>query len=421
MEKINLWNKELNISEPACLMKWEWSTVYLEYQKSSSCHRVDKEPFDIETFNFHNTPGVLEARTKMLNGIWPGKGCEYCKELESIGGLSDRQYINNSTNLSYLTPKELKQDSNSVNVTPSTLEVNFSNLCNQACLYCYAKHSSKIESEYRRFDPQNKELKYISERRKKYLQAKNNFWLWMKDNCINLKRYRILGGEPFYQEEIWENINFFKTNPCSELDIQIFTNLNVDTPRVRSILQAFKELIDNNHIKSIRFILSIDAWDSAGEYVRSGLNNKLWKQNFDMIDTEFIKDFAITLHSTLCNLNIKTAAQLSEIFNQSNLSKLPLNFQDFALAGGHEHLYIGNFPTGFFDNDFDLLINKDRNNHMTTVQLNGFKKLANSKPYRPDLIYKLKDYLDSNDIKRNTNWKEAFPWLVEFNPEDYKE
>jgi hypothetical protein len=417
----NIWNRNLKVSEPACLQKWEWSTIYLEHQNSSSCHRVKKEPFDIETFNFHNTPGVLEARTKMLNGIWPGKGCEYCKDLEDAGGLSDRQHVNNNNKLTYLTPKELEQDNTSVNVTPSTLEVYFSNLCNQACLYCFAKHSSKIESEYRRIDPENGELKFINEKRKNYKQAKNNFWLWMKDNCINLKRYRILGGEPFYQEEIWENINFFKTNLCPELDIQIFTNLNVDTPRVRFILQAFKELIDNNHIKSVRLILSIDAWGPAGEYVRSGLNNKLWKQNFDMLDTEFIKDFSILVHSTLCNLNIKTTVDLTEIFNQSNLSKLNSNFQDFALAGGHDHLYIGNFPIGFFDDDYDLLISKIKNNHVAKSQLNGFKKLTNFKPYRPDLIYKLKDYLDSNDAKRNTNWKQTFPWLDQFNPEDYKE
>ena len=57
----------------------------------------------------------------------------------------------------------------------------------------------------------------------------------------------------------------------------------------------------------------------------------------------------------------------------------------------------------------------------TKEQLNGFKKMANSKPYRSDLIYKLKNYLDSNDIKRNTNWRQTFPWLESFNPEDYKE
>ena len=419
--KDNFWNRSLNVSEPACLQKWEWSTIYLMQQNSSSCHRVDKEPFDIETFNFHNTPGVLEARTQMLNGVWPGKGCEYCKDLEDSGGLSDRQQVNNNYKLWHLTPKELEQNNKSINVTPSTLEVYFSNLCNQACLYCYPRYSSKIESEHKRFNPQNKELEFINTQKKNYQQVKNKFWLWMQDNCINLKRYRILGGEPFYQEEIWENINFFKNNPCSELDIQIFTNFNVDTQRVRTILQAFKDLIDNKHIKSLRLILSIDAWSPAGEYVRSGLNNKLWKQNFDMLDTEFIEDFLVTVHSTLCNLNIKTTANLAELFNQSNLSKLKSNFHDFALAGGHEHLYIGNFPTGFFDDDFDLLISKVQDLHNTKEQLTGFKILANSKPYKPDLIYKLKDYLDSNDAKRNTNWKQTFPWLESFNPEDYKE
>jgi hypothetical protein len=54
-------------------------------------------------------------------------------------------------------------------------------------------------------------------------------------------------------------------------------------------------------------------------------------------------------------------------------------------------------------------------------QLLGFKKLANSKPYRPDLVLKLKKYLDVMDKRRNMDWKETFPWLVKFNPDDYKE
>jgi hypothetical protein len=223
----NIWNRNLKVSEPACLQKWEWSTIYLEHQNSSSCHRVKKEPFDIETFNFHNTPGVLEARTKMLNGIWPGKGCEYCKDLEDAGGLSDRQHVNNNNKLTYLTPKELEQDNTSVNVTPSTLEVYFSNLCNQACLYCFAKHSSKIESEYRRIDPENGELKFINEKRKNYKQAKNNFWLWMKDNCINLKRYRILGGEPFIQSDLTRLIDHIDKVPHPKLEFNVVTNLNL--------------------------------------------------------------------------------------------------------------------------------------------------------------------------------------------------
>jgi hypothetical protein len=54
--------------------------------------------------DFHNHPGKIGDREKMLNGEWPGNGCEYCKKIEDVGGVSERTgYINDLL----LSPKEL--------------------------------------------------------------------------------------------------------------------------------------------------------------------------------------------------------------------------------------------------------------------------------------------------------------------------
>jgi hypothetical protein len=39
----------------ACQLKWAWSTINLPKGITQSCHRVDPHPFDINSFNFHNT------------------------------------------------------------------------------------------------------------------------------------------------------------------------------------------------------------------------------------------------------------------------------------------------------------------------------------------------------------------------------
>ena len=76
-----------------CQLKWTHSTIYLTDGVSASCHRVQGDPLEIRDgeLNFHNIPAKLEARRKMLNGEWPGRGCEHCKHIEEAGGKSDRQ------------------------------------------------------------------------------------------------------------------------------------------------------------------------------------------------------------------------------------------------------------------------------------------------------------------------------------------
>ena len=435
MKKVNLWNIQNDVSEPACLLKWQWTSLYIMQQQASSCHRVEKENISIENFDdFHNTPGVLEARKKMLNGQWPGKGCEYCKNIEEAGGLSDRQQINNKE-LSFerLTPKEFKEDSTAIHVTPSTLEVFFSNLCNQACLYCFAKYSSKIEAEQRRYNiidtnPMSEsdrntaktQLELVKNTKINYPKMKEKFWQWMRHNATNLKNYRILGGEPFFQPEIFENIEFFKHYPCPDLNVNVFSNFNVEPQRVRKILEEFKSLLDKKHIKSFRLLLSIDSWGPVEEYVRSGSNNIIWKQNFDMLGYEFPM-FKVKILSTLSNLNIKSSLGLIRIFNNSTISENTHdNYHGFNLVGSNEHLQIGIFPKRFFDDDFDQMTQEIKMDNFKN-QLQGYKRFANSKPYRPDLIIILKKYLDQIDLRRNMNWKQTFPWLDKFNPEDYKE
>lgn len=421
----NLWNKKYGLPEPACLLKWSWTSLFLEQGRSSSCHRPRPDDVTLENFNdFHNTEGQQTARKKMLAGQWPGRGCEYCRDIERVGGLSDRLQINNQErDFEDLTPKELKENPLATKVTPTTLEVFFSSVCNMSCIYCFPRVSSKIEAEYRRFNLRDSAIRRqehlddIRKRRENYPQMKEKFWQWMSENAQHLKNYHILGGEPFYQPEIFENIEFFENHPCPDLDVQVFTNMNVATDRVRKILQSFAKLIDQKHIRSLRIKMSVDSWGPAEEYVRTGSKLSVVKKNFTMIENEFPM-FNVNILSTLCSLNIKGAAELARMYNNSKFADNMWNHHGFNIAGGHPVLEMGIFPKGFFDADFDAVIKEVKLDNFKQ-QLEGYKKLANSKPYDPGMVKKLKRHLDRIDERRNLNWREAFPWLDKFNPDDY--
>ena len=108
-----------NMPDPTCVYKWGWSTIFLQNRTTSSCHRTENDSITPEDFdNFHNTPSKLKARQSMLDGNWPGGGCEYCKKIEDAGGISDRQDINQIIH-DKLVPIELKSNIRETVVSPT--------------------------------------------------------------------------------------------------------------------------------------------------------------------------------------------------------------------------------------------------------------------------------------------------------------
>jgi hypothetical protein len=104
-------------TKTACKLKWSWSSIYLTTETTASCHRTHKHKFDVDSFNFHNTPEEIADREKMLQGEWPAIGCDYCKNIESAGGQSDR--ITNLELHGFESPPELDHDKNATIVTPT--------------------------------------------------------------------------------------------------------------------------------------------------------------------------------------------------------------------------------------------------------------------------------------------------------------
>jgi hypothetical protein len=47
-------------TDTSCQLKWAFSKVLLNHGLTSSCHRVKNHKFDINTFNFHNTPEKID-------------------------------------------------------------------------------------------------------------------------------------------------------------------------------------------------------------------------------------------------------------------------------------------------------------------------------------------------------------------------
>ena len=270
-------------TETACQLKWNWSTVFLTQENTASCHRTNAHKFDIEKFDFHNTPTKLEDQQRMLQGQWPKNGCNYCQNIEAAGGQSDR-----ITNLDFPgihAPIELDVDCNATVVTPRILEIYFDNTCNLKCLYCGPHFSSLWDAENRKHEAFHQQGVHLTpfDKSVNIESNKQKLFDWIRLNSQHLTVFNILGGEPLYQDETNQCLDLFEQCPAPELKLQIFTNLNAKLERVQQLVEKVKKLVDSNKLREFEITASLDCWGAPQEYVRYPLDLKVWQSNFEYL------------------------------------------------------------------------------------------------------------------------------------------
>lgn len=390
-------------TDTACQLKWNWSTIFLTQETTASCHRTDHHKFDTDTFNFHNTPQKLDDRQRMLDSQWPARGCHYCQDIEHAGGQSDR-----ITNLDFPgihAPPELDIDPRAVQVTPRILEVYFDNTCNLKCVYCGPHFSSLWDAENIKFGlaPFNKSANIESNKQK--------IFSWLREHGHHLTNFNILGGEPLYQDELDQCLTLFKQYPAPELKLQIFTNLNAKLSRVERIVAQVKDLVDQNCLREFEVTASLDCWGAPQEYVRFPLDLGVWQRNFEYLFSQpWIK---LIVSSTITPLTIKTLPDLLERIAKWNQTRTVYHYQNS--VNDPDYLYIDIFGN-LFEKDFEkaLALKPDSTPEQQSSKkyLAGIAQQSASQLPNVPMIKKLHNFLNEMDRRRNTNWRNTFPWLI---------
>ena len=397
----------------ACQLKWNWSTVYLTTEMTASCHRTNHHKFDTELFDFHNTPSKIDDRKRMLDGQWPAKGCEYCKQIEDSGGQSDRQ-----TNLDFpgmYAPPELDSDPTATNVTPRILEIYFDNTCNLKCVYCGPRFSSLWDAENKKYGFFQKGNLVIDNNFNKSPDIESNkqkLYKWIRSNGQHLTSLNILGGEPLYQKDLEDCLEIFEQSPAPQLKLQIFTNLNCSLKHLTNIVQKVKRLIDLNYLREFEITASLDCWGPEQEYVRYPLNLTDWEENFNYIlNQSWIN---LIINSTITPLTIKTLPGLLEKINTWRKVRQIYHYQNSVNAPSY--MFIDIFGDIFVDDFNRALALKPEQTPEELSSKNYLAGIASQSAHRgpnPAEIIKLHDYLTEIDRRRGTSWPKTFPWLVD--------
>ena len=411
-DKRLVYNIETNTQDPVCGYKWGWSTINIMAGATNSCHRVREDPTPDNFGDFHNTPKKLETRTLMMQGKWPGQGCEYCRDIEAAGGISDRvEFNSNPKNFRYI-PKEFKSRHNPVSVTPTILEVYFSNLCNLGCVYCHPRYSSVLFNEAKKFDdvPIGWSGGFDRSKIDSYNDRLEEFWKWFEVNAPSLKRYNILGGEPFFQPEFYKNLEYFEKTELPELDIFIFSNMKIKKEKLRGILDR----LSNITVREITIVCSIDCWGPQQEYVRTGLNMESWEENLNMMVDEY-PNIRLELHGTISSLTIKTMPELIKRWKEWDKKRPEGVALSHNFCVDPDYYAPGIFPRGFFDDSFIEVLEILKDDHPYQHQImKEYLKTINNTGHEKNKIKELKIQLEKNDMRRKSDYKESFPWLAEY-------
>jgi len=397
----------------ACQLKWAWSTVFLNSGITRSCHRTAESELTSENFfDFHNTPLKLSDRKMMLEGKWPETNCSYCREIEEVGGFSDRMRQQTIPNL---TPVELDGDPEAIIISPSIVEVYFNNACNLGCLYCSASLSSTIETENREFGNFESHGIKIIPTPNHFKDLVPLFWQWFPDGFIKVKRLHVLGGEPFYQKEFDKLLDMIEKYPNPDCELNIVTNLMVPKKRIEEFVDRFKKLLAARKLKRVDITCSIDCWGIEQEYVRWGLNLDSWEENFKLLlDNKWLY---LNINQTISALTIKTMPTLlAKLANWRKDRQIGQWFS--SVTPGPSYLkgeILGKEEFASTAEEILKLMPMITDEDKSAYQyIDGILKQILATEQNLEEITKLLVYLNEKDRRRNTNWRQTFPWLIKY-------
>lgn len=348
----------------------------------------------------------------MLEGHWPGAGCEYCRDIEIAGGHSDRQF---QLQVPDVYPPELDVDVRATVVTPVILEVFFDKTCNLGCLYCTERYSSTIERENKKFG----HIPILGDRginvRNHYGELSPMFWSWLQKNSSSLMRLHVLGGEPLIQPDFLKVLDFFEQHPNPKLELNFVTNLMVKPTHLAHCIKRVQALLDNASVGRVEILASVDSWGPAQEYVRWGFSRETFELNFQQLIDQ--RDIRLGILSTVNALSIHELPELAIKWSGWNHTREIFWYLHLVLPIDQHVLSPSVFEYDiwrpYLERTLDQITGDTFDRRNTKEILQGISARLQQGSANPAARHNLMEYLDEMDRRRQQNWRSLFPWLEE--------
>ena len=280
-----------------CLAKFTQVTLHLGTGHVHSCHHPKMHKIEIDEIKkdyraLFNTSHLKKVRKEMLNNQKPAE-CDYCWRIEDDGNLSDRTF-KSSKRFAFDDHDTIAQYNGDEDISPTYLEVSFSNVCNMSCLYCGPEFSSKWVEDLKQNGPikvlENtkkerwvqgwQDLDNLNIPNREYNPYIDAFWKWFPEIYPKLKTYRITGGEPLMSKETFRSMDWLAANPNPALDFSINTNLSVPDKLWDTFIEKLVKIKDT---MGVTVFTSVEAWGKRAEYLRRGLDFDVFLKRYEQL------------------------------------------------------------------------------------------------------------------------------------------
>jgi radical SAM protein with 4Fe4S-binding SPASM domain len=325
----------------------------------------------------------LKIKQEMLLNKKP-KNCAGCylqeKDRKDLSSISSRLYY--MKELGSFVDNTLYDQIE--NFSLHHVDLRWTNHCNQACVYCSPRYSSKWAQEL------GKEIKSPVESRKKVKE-------FVFKNVEKLKNVYLAGGEPLLMNENKEFLQLLlEKNPL--VDIRVNTNLSSTKTGVFDLLCKFK---------NVHWTVSVETIKEQYEYVRYHGNWNDFLQNLKQIQK---LDHKITFNMLYFILNYKSIFSTVGFFKQ-------LGFHENSFVIGPlynpEYLNILNLPKKILDDLKNKFINEiNTSNYYLKNSYENILKYISNTPWNED-IFSFQKQIEILDTRRKQSAKLIFPELFE--------
>lgn len=444
-EKIN------EVSPSFCLAKWKQVTIHLHNGHTHSCHHPATHKIPLEELEgnpsaLHNTFYKKKQRKKMLEGTRPEE-CQYCWNVEDMDGdhVSDR--VTKSADPQWSLPyfNEVKESEWDRNINPSYVEISFSNTCNFKCSYCGPVYSSQWVDEIKKHGEYNTSTSYNSlvplERtkampihHKEYNPYVEAFWEWWPSLVKDLKVFRMTGGEPLLEKNVFKTLERIIEDDHGIQEISVNTNGCVPDKQIDKFISLMREV--SKKVPITRVYSSVDCAGSQAEYMRNGLDYEQWKVNMEKLLTE-LPDTKITIMATVNILSSYTYLDMlkqlltwkKEFYNENR--KVPVTLSSNMLRHPHHQRLDIAYPSWELYKHFEDCVDYMKQNQENSngnkpyegffdFEIHGVGRIVEFIKEgcekegidRDTALMDLKIFLTEHDNRRGTDYKKTFPDLA---------
>ena len=265
------WN-DIIISLPKKTVSWCCKTNLTAQQTKETTFNLDILNTQGIDFLF-NHPILQKRKNNLATGV-RCPDCHVCWESEDRSGQSHRTLYTKTYESKESFTGEFDYD------TPATfIELELTNKCNLACVYCGPQLSSRWQKELKQRHPDTEDdiFHKVMELFTEYCNTKLT-----NEPYINIS---LLGGEPFFTDHMYiflEYLSKFHVKPEQEVTVTITTGMAFPEKK----FTKFIELIERTPNIIYIMQLSGEAIDERAELIRWGMDFKTWNNNLDMFLTE---------------------------------------------------------------------------------------------------------------------------------------